>query len=235
MKKFLYTLTLTIILASCLSFPELTSKSFEEVNSVEVKLIQRNKKDTIIKSAYEIKHNLAGDTCLLLETTNTFDLSYKTGIAFRLWANRINPEGYSFYGPYPTMGLLSNLKSVSVYLIGTSESINITSYLTGDSTLTEYRWKKINFKNSASHHLSNNCFKSLYFESLDHFCNSINNSPEKFKGVTKYEYIFWLREDFKIPENFNPIGLKIKIRKSLWPPKNREGELISNQIKINSL
>ena len=37
------------------------------------------------------------------------------------------------------------------------------------------------------------------------------------------------------PENFNPIGLKIKIRKALWPPKNTEGKLISNQIKINSL
>jgi hypothetical protein len=197
-----------LFLNSCLP-GQLTDKAFYNINESSVRLIINTGRDSSVKTNYEQTHNLPGSSCKLLTVTNSFDTLARLGISIRLWANIIKPEKSTFYGDYPSLGLLEKIQSLKITLENQDKSIEITNFLKGDSTISNFIWGK--YLLEYSHYSNRNCFVLPYFQNTEDLLKTLNKEADKLKRIPNYDFIFWLDKNLISNIGFKPTLLKMSM------------------------
>lgn len=197
-----------LFLNSCLP-GHLTDKAFYNIKESSVRLIKNTGRDSIVQSVYEHTHNLPGSTCKLLTVTNSFDTLAQLGVSIRFWANIIKPEKSTFYGDYPKLGLLEKIQSLKITLESQDKAVDITNFIRGDSTITNFIWGK--YELGYSHYSDKNCLKLPYFPSPENLLITLNSQTDKLKRIPNYDFIFWLDKELISDIGFKPNLLKMSM------------------------
>jgi len=233
--KAIFLVLITSLLIACFRPPTVkTDLAFEDITDVSVRLIQKHKKDTIVKSVYEETRNLPGNVCTNLETIYSLNSNNRLGIAIRFWTKTITKQGETFYGPYPSLGLLNKIDSISILLSNNNREINISDLLQGDSTITSVVWRKYDEKRlPLSSYILNGGQEILYFNDVESFIKNLNERPDLIKGVNDYDYIFWFKKSDLDQINFTPSYLNINVFTS--DSMNSSNKILTDRIELSSL
>ena len=186
---------LLLLLNSCYrNYPtNFTHDAYEDLSDVSIRLFFRHEKDTLLKLHYDVEHNLPGHVCSLIETTNQVDSNREIGFAIRFWSEVVLEQEGTFYGLYPTNGLLNKIDSIKVTLTANSLEEDISNCISGDSIIDAFVWGKFDYKKLpyGSYYYKGGQ-KNHFFEGLNQFKTSLNTQVEKFEGIDKYDFLFWI-------------------------------------------
>lgn len=198
-----------LILTSCMA-TRLTNKAYYDIDEASIRLTNKLHRDTIAKDTYEITHDLPGSTCNLLTVTSNFDSPLKTGISIRFRANIIKTEPGSFYGDYPTLGLLNKIYSLKIILEGQGQELDISELVKGDSSIQNVLWEKKAPKiASIGNYVNKHCNVVPYFQDINALINVLTNDIVKLGRIPNYDFIFWFNNDWNKKLHFKPGNLKM--------------------------
>jgi hypothetical protein len=183
----------------------LSDNAYYNIEDTSIRLIFKHETDTLYKDQYERHYNLPGKYYKLLSTTNKIDTIHKLGIQIKFWAKIIMNEKGAYYGYCPKNGLLERINNINISLINGSDTLEITPFLFGDSTIYEVKWRTYNYKKTP--YTWGNC---PYFRDIKSMIKSLNNGSEL--GLIPYhDYVFWLDNNVIKDITFKPTYLRMKI------------------------
>jgi hypothetical protein len=212
-------LVISILLAasfisSCMfKVPKHSDNAFENINDVSIRLVIRHAEDSLVRTEYEKRNNLPGNSCTKLETVNQWDPNQIQGVAIRIWTEIVMNEQGTFYGAYPKNGLLEKISQVNVLLASKNVEKDITKELFGDSTITSFVWEKHHYKKTPiSSYMHKGGLKPAYFKNTEDWKTGLNNHADTLEWVSRYDYLFWFNRQTIRNLEFEPEWLKIRLR-----------------------
>ena len=142
MKTLLY-IIISLLISSCaILIPHnLSDNAYYNIDDASIRLIFKHNTDTLYKSTYEQNYNLPGKYYKLLSTTNKIDTINKLGIQIKFWAKIIMNEKGTYYGYCPKKGLLERINNINISIRNGNDTLDITPFLFGDSTIYEVKWR----------------------------------------------------------------------------------------------
>jgi hypothetical protein len=207
MKQF-YLLFVFILLSSCMLFVprNLTDNAFYKIEDCSVRMIIKHDNDTLYKTEYEKRYNLPGNYFKLLSTTNEFDTTLQLGIQLKLWAQIVLNEKGNFYGEFAKNGLLEKIENITIQFVNGNKQFDVIPYLSGDSSLSEIKWRQHEIKKTP--YTWGQC---IYFKDLAAWKNKLNNHAQDLKALTQHDYVFLMDKKVFQELPFKPELLKISI------------------------
>jgi len=202
----------------------LTDNAYYNIDDASIRLIMRHNSDTLCKTNYDQINNLPGKYFKFLSTTNKIDTVNKLGVQIKLWAKIIMNEKGAYYGEYPKNGLLKKIDKIVILFRNDNMSIDITNFLIGDSTISEVKWRKCEYKK-----LPYTWGSCPYIKNVKSMVNMLNDG-DKLNRIPNHDYIFWLDKEAIKSISFKPTYLQMRITLiDTTGTKNRE---LTDSIKI---
>lgn len=207
-------LLLTTIAGACFYRPprNLTDNAYERIEDVSIRLIYKHQKDSLVRTAHEKRFNLPGHYCTQIETTDSMDRRKPLGVAIRFWTSIEMKEDGTFYGRYPKNGLAGKIKTLKILFAKDHLTKDITGALKGDSTIQSFLWKNYQYKKTPlSWYNHNGGMQPLYFETVGHWIAALEEKPDMFQWISRYDYLFWFERGLPDSVGFEPTCLKIEM------------------------
>ncbi len=197
---------LSLLSCSAIFLPAKSDNAWYSVQDCSIRLIVKHNLDTLYKTAYELNYNLPGKYYPLLSTTEKANLDLPKGVQIKLWTKIIMNQKGGFYGNFPKNGLLEKIDSLTIFLTNNFDTLDITHYLKGDSTIKEMKWRECNYKK-----LPYSWGDIPYFENIDSWVSVMNAKSSSLKRIPNHDYIFWINKKIINNISFKPTTIQINL------------------------